>query len=650
MDIAHESRVYARALYPLGHGCALWIPEPNDALSEPYRETGVRIGDVGILTIDGGFDFIFNICCSADDPINQYGVPEGFQPLAWDGRRFERANRFRAGIPLCSRDTKQWDLSVRGVASLPGLPAGAGGGIRIRFCRDRGAILMPPKGASRVDCHNLSLFREYAERHYANWYQFLNGTLGREAENGALYLITGFDKTDCWENAVVCTTSNKQSCEVIFTTGGLGFEGHLKLSRSSILQSSVSSRCSVDNSKHNQALFIRGFRVSMRRGIRSVWRRTEADVVSTYDASWRDSLGRKDGDPPFSRTRPSSSGSDSSQSGSGSSGISKSSFGWQDELLSSPSDVFYYHGDSSNTSLGEEDVMPITQVYHPLDIINEHILQSRRDAEVVITHDNDLVSLLQREDTDIPEDQILISRLEEQLHIKVEEGCARLALRPRTFISTNHIQQRSSEELCNIRGNEGYTYQSNQSSSSRDYVVTAGDHTDTSVPEALVPNDLGDSQSDENPFFYSPFSPSDVISEEPLLSQEAVRPSTCCPASYTRTAASSNCSRMDPRPQTATTSGQPKRKPVYLCDVPGCGSPVFDERRDLVYHILSSHQATAKNYQCSRCHDCFPSRQDLTLHFLSGESRCASPEPKRIRFEAAVHDGTKMRLVRRMQT
>ncbi|KAF9260023.1 hypothetical protein L218DRAFT_623456 [Marasmius fiardii PR-910] len=358
MDIANESQVYARALYPLGHGCALWIPEPNDALSAQYRETGVRIGDVGILTSDGGFDFIFNVCCSADDPINQYGVPDGFQPLAWDGGRFERANRFRPGIPLCSRDSKQWDLSVGGVASLPGLPVGAGGGIGIQLHRQRGAVLMPPKGANRVDCHNLSVFRQYVERHYASWYYFLNATLGREADNGAIYFITGFDKTDCWENAVAYNTSKQQSCELIFTTGGSGGEGYLKLSRSSILQSSVSSRCSVDNSRYNQALFIRGFRVSIRRGIRSVWRRGGAEIVSTYNASWRDSLGKKDGEPPFNRGCPSSSGSESRPS----TGTSEGSFRWQDELLSSHSDRFYFHDDGSDTSLEEDDFMPMTQV------------------------------------------------------------------------------------------------------------------------------------------------------------------------------------------------------------------------------------------------------------------------------------------------
>ncbi|EEB98061.1 hypothetical protein MPER_02497, partial [Moniliophthora perniciosa FA553] len=67
----YESQTYARLLFPLRHGYALWIPEPNELLPPQNRETGVRIGDVGLITEDGGFDYIFNICAAADDPINQ---------------------------------------------------------------------------------------------------------------------------------------------------------------------------------------------------------------------------------------------------------------------------------------------------------------------------------------------------------------------------------------------------------------------------------------------------------------------------------------------------------------------------------------------------------------------------------------------------
>jgi hypothetical protein len=46
---------------------------------------GVSIGDVGLITPDGAFDYLFNICLPSDDPVNINRVPENFLPLEpWD--------------------------------------------------------------------------------------------------------------------------------------------------------------------------------------------------------------------------------------------------------------------------------------------------------------------------------------------------------------------------------------------------------------------------------------------------------------------------------------------------------------------------------------------------------------------------------------
>lgn len=43
------------------------------------RQLGVSLGDVGILTPEGSFDYLFNIFHDAMHPINAaIGVPEGF--------------------------------------------------------------------------------------------------------------------------------------------------------------------------------------------------------------------------------------------------------------------------------------------------------------------------------------------------------------------------------------------------------------------------------------------------------------------------------------------------------------------------------------------------------------------------------------------
>jgi hypothetical protein len=41
----------------------------------------VRIGDIGYVTKDGAFESLFNIRAPRDDPINNQGVPDGFEQI-----------------------------------------------------------------------------------------------------------------------------------------------------------------------------------------------------------------------------------------------------------------------------------------------------------------------------------------------------------------------------------------------------------------------------------------------------------------------------------------------------------------------------------------------------------------------------------------
>jgi len=66
-----------------GRGYPLWVLQANTNLSREYRSRGISIGDVGFITPSGEFDFLFNICLPADDPVNPGVdlVPDGFEPL-----------------------------------------------------------------------------------------------------------------------------------------------------------------------------------------------------------------------------------------------------------------------------------------------------------------------------------------------------------------------------------------------------------------------------------------------------------------------------------------------------------------------------------------------------------------------------------------
>lgn len=64
--------IYCRLLFTKNKkgGYPLWIPEPNKALPKACQERGVTIGDVGLITDDGQFDFLFNICEEETHPVN----------------------------------------------------------------------------------------------------------------------------------------------------------------------------------------------------------------------------------------------------------------------------------------------------------------------------------------------------------------------------------------------------------------------------------------------------------------------------------------------------------------------------------------------------------------------------------------------------
>ena len=79
-----------------------------------------------------------------------------------------------------------------------------------------GAILTMPRGARSEDLGNLAMFREYAAANVANWYRFINGPRGREAKNGDVRLVVGFDKATSWGIATFANQTQQNSCRLKF--------------------------------------------------------------------------------------------------------------------------------------------------------------------------------------------------------------------------------------------------------------------------------------------------------------------------------------------------------------------------------------------------------------------------------------------------
>jgi hypothetical protein len=84
----------------LGRGFPLHVPEPEETLPHEYRVQGVNIGDVGTVTPEGTFDFLFNIYLRADDPINDNDVPDNFRPFTPYASKDLTSLRYAAENPV----------------------------------------------------------------------------------------------------------------------------------------------------------------------------------------------------------------------------------------------------------------------------------------------------------------------------------------------------------------------------------------------------------------------------------------------------------------------------------------------------------------------------------------------------------------------
>lgn len=82
--IPSDCENYTRCLLPLGQGYPLWMPKPNDSLSKEYIERGVDIGDIGLVTENGSFDFLWSTCLPADHAINRGRTPPDHMQIDLD--------------------------------------------------------------------------------------------------------------------------------------------------------------------------------------------------------------------------------------------------------------------------------------------------------------------------------------------------------------------------------------------------------------------------------------------------------------------------------------------------------------------------------------------------------------------------------------
>ena len=98
---------YQRHLLLERHGFPLWAPQPLRRLPLSYRRTGVSVGDVGIITSQGSFDYLFNICLLHDHPRNPEVLPMDFSPIILLPSDISELREHDSGTCLMTSSTKK---------------------------------------------------------------------------------------------------------------------------------------------------------------------------------------------------------------------------------------------------------------------------------------------------------------------------------------------------------------------------------------------------------------------------------------------------------------------------------------------------------------------------------------------------------------
>ncbi|KAK0484730.1 hypothetical protein IW261DRAFT_1458369 [Armillaria novae-zelandiae] len=164
-----------------------------------------------------------------------------------------------------------------GVYDIPSIGlARAGASFKFSTAKESTAILCLPNSATKHECLNKGAIKEYVTANGAAWYSYVNGSqyLARDAPNGSLYVVTGCDITDSWGTAAVRKPSHSRSLCLSFTAAGV-VSGEVKAGHTWSPGSSVdtrayplpSARYPYPMNRENQCIFVRGFTVSLSKGL-----------------------------------------------------------------------------------------------------------------------------------------------------------------------------------------------------------------------------------------------------------------------------------------------------------------------------------------------------------------------------------------------
>ncbi|KAJ7436201.1 hypothetical protein FB451DRAFT_194083 [Mycena latifolia] len=367
-----DSENYCGQLLRRGRGFPLYVPGPQRNLPREYQRQGVSIGDVGRVTPEGIFDFFFNIYLPADDPVNAEAVPEGFSPLKRYISRDIVYLDLERGSHVSTTSVQKQDVGSPSEYVYRGyldrcLPASSGSEVNFMFdCNaPQGAVLALPHGSQAEKLENIEHMRQYAAKNAESWYKYINGERGRGLTNGALYLVTGSEKSRSWGMAAFQEVTTQAAFQLSFepTTGD-----RYRWTASGPATTKASGSIPVDDDPLNQTLFIHGLSISLGTG---VWGRLfkNVEVRQIVDSQ----LGRSSNEfVPYASQGFLFSWSLGFLAGGGTQGSKQCAMSSEDP---------------NGVTVSE---FPLTStIFHPSQVINAYLLAKFPTATIVISHDDD---------------------------------------------------------------------------------------------------------------------------------------------------------------------------------------------------------------------------------------------------------------------
>ncbi|KAM6497425.1 hypothetical protein JOM56_007898 [Amanita muscaria] len=393
---ASSSERYIRSMLDCNEGFPLYEPEPEN-------QEGVRIGDVGLVTEDGGFDVLFNVCPPADISTNPAELPDDFEMLR--APEILIKTHFQSETRLFSNGVKRTeDTDVKYTCSGP-----------------EGGVLELPSGATRFGAKDKLSFKELAIRHAENWYRYTVLTRRRDAPNGSLYIVTSCIKSTDWGIAVFDRPSNPQDYLRFITneenqTGQSKYRWKGSGAYKSKVAPNPGSADSNAAGSPNQCVFLRGYKIMLPEDIWNNITNSQSTGTSSVTVSpYQPRSGNQSESP---RQGDSSNQDDASQSGTDNSPVSDCGTTRAAQNTCSRTNT------SARVILYEYSK---TSPAHPSDLINAILLCQKPKAKVALTHDDDWCDLLQYQQHSKIHDSEALTKFGLPYTSNVDEyGCASL--------------------------------------------------------------------------------------------------------------------------------------------------------------------------------------------------------------------------------